>query len=220
MMLFTIENLASGKLEEFEFTRGHLAGGIRLALYSPYAMSILPNLLHEAAANNHYGPLARQSINTLRSLTDALSMGMHNSVLCTEDAPLISQVKVDQDLLKRSYMGNDFYKFIDATCSIWPKGPIDKGFHNLVETDIPVLLLSGSQDPITPPEYAEQAMQKMTNSKHIVVDGQGHIQLSTGCMPTILAKFVESGNFSEIETECLDKVKPEPFFIDFNGPTP
>jgi len=216
----TIENLASGKLESMEFTQSHLAGGIRLSLYSPFTMSILPNLINEAANNGHYGPLARLAINNTRRLTNSISMGMHNSVVCTEDAPVIENVKVDQALLDRSYMGDDFQPFIETTCSIWPRGPIDDGFHDLVTTDIPVLLLSGSQDPVTPPEYAERAMQNMKTSKHIVIQGQGHIQLSLGCMPTLAAQFIEAASFDDIEFNCLEKIKPEPFFIDFNGPTP
>ncbi len=216
----TIENLSTGKLEPMSFTISHLAGGIRMALYSPRTMSILPILLHEAAVNNHYGPLARQSLNTVRNLSSVISTGMHNSVVCTEDAPLAKQVKVDAVLLARSYMGSDFQKHIDTVCGLWPKGPMDDGFHELVATDVPVLLLSGGQDPVTPPEYAEEAMQKMTKSKHIVVPGQGHIQMGSGCMPTILAKFVSTASVEKLQTKCLDKIKPEPFFIDFNGPTP
>ncbi len=215
-----IENLASGKLEEFKFTAGHLALGVRMALYSPMSMSILPSLLHEAASNSHYGPLARQSINAGRSMYNMMAIGMSNSVMCTEDEPYFKNANISNGDLEASYMGSEFMQGLEIVCEIWPKGVIDPGFKELIKTDLPVLLLSGDKDPITPPEYAEQAMQKMSNSKHIVVEGQGHIQMAVGCMPTILAKFVEAASFTEIETDCLHKVKPEPFFIDFNGPTP
>ncbi|MBT8142436.1 MAG: alpha/beta hydrolase [Gammaproteobacteria bacterium] len=216
----TIENMVTGKKEDLLFTSAHLAGGIRMALYSPITMSILPNLLYEAAVNQHYGPLARQSINQTRQIADLMSMGMHNSVLCTEDADKFDDVQIDMSKLENSYLGKDFFDAMKLTCDIWPRGEIDEGFHELVTTDKPVLLLSGSVDPVTPPAYAEQAMQNMRNSNHIVLEGQGHIQMAVGCMPTILAKFIEQASFEEIETECLNKVKPEPFFIDFNGPTP
>ena len=215
-----IENIASGKLEEFTFTDTTLTGGVRLALYSPRSLSILPTLLHEAAANNHYGPLARQAINMTRSMVNAMSIGMSNSVMCTEDAPQFATVQLDQTALERSFMGSDFLEGLKVACSIWPKGPLDEGFHDPVISDKPILLLSGDKDPITPPSYAEETMQQMTNSKHIVVEGQGHIQMGTGCMPTILAKFIDAASFADIDTSCMDKVKPEPFFIDFNGPTP
>ncbi len=215
-----IENIASGKLEEFNFTAATLTGGIRLALYSPISLSILPTLLHEAAANEHYGPLARQSINQTRSMFNAMSIGMSNSVMCTEDAPYFTKVNVDQAEIERSFMGADFLEGLEVACSIWPKGPIDVGFHDPVVSDKPILLLSGTKDPITPPSYAEETMQQMSNSKHIIIEGQGHIQLIVGCMPKIVAKFIEAGSFKDINTSCMDKVKPEPFFIDFNGPKP
>jgi len=153
-------------------------------------------------------------------LVDLMSMGMHNSVLCTEDSDRFDQLDINQNNLENSYLGKDFFDGIKVTCEIWPRGEIDEGFHNLVVSDKPILLLSGSADPVTPPAYAEQAMQKMSNSKHIVIEGQGHIQLPIGCMPTILAKFIETLSFDEIETECMEKIKPEPVFIDFNVPTP
>ena len=215
-----IENIASGKLEDFNFTASTLTGGVRLALYSPRSLSILPTLLHEAAANDHYGPLARQSINMTRSMVNAMSIGMSNSVMCTEDAPQFASIKLDQAEVDRSFMGADFLKGLEIACSIWPKGPIDDGFHDPIISDKPILLLSGDKDPITPPSYAEQTMQQMTNSKHIVIPGQGHIQMHVGCMPKILAKFIDEASFENIDITCMDKVKPDPFFIDFNGPTP
>ena len=215
-----IENLASGKLEEFTFSAGSLTGAVRLGLYSPRSVSILPTLLHEAAANQHYGPLARQSINMTRSLFNAMSIGMSNSVMCTEDAPYFSKITVDQTEIERSFMGTDLLKGLEVACSIWPKGPIDDGFHDPVISDKPILLLSGTKDPITPPSYAEETMQQMSNSKHIVIEGQGHIQMHVGCMPKIIAKFIDAASFEDIDTSCMDKIKPEPFFIDFNGPTP
>jgi hypothetical protein len=149
-----------------------------------------------------------------------MAIGMSNSVMCTEDAPYFDQVNIDRNELAKTYMGEEFLQSLEISCGLWPKGVMDADFKALVETDKPVLLLSGTEDPITPPAYAEHAMQKMSNSKHIIVEGQGHIQMGTGCMPTIIAKFVEAASFEGIETECMKKIKPEPFFIDFNGPKP
>lgn len=216
----TIENIASGKLEVMDFSHAHLAVGIRLALYSPYTVSTLPTMLHEAAVNDHYGPIARQSISMIRNMGDMMSIGMHNAVVCTEDAPFFAGENIDRGALEASYMGTETLDTLTAVCSVWPKGPMDEGFKTPLISDKPVLVLSGTADPITPPAYGELAAQSLNNSLHIIVKGQGHTQLGTGCMPTILAKFVEAASVVGLETACLDKLKPDPFFIDFNGPTP
>lgn len=216
----SIENIATGKLEEMEFTHAHLAVGIRLALYSPYTLSTLPTMLHEAAANDHYGPIARQSISMMRRMGDMLSIGMHNSVVCTEDVPFFDNENIDRSALEATYMGVENVDMLQTMCSVWPTGPIDEDFKTPVVSDKPVLILSGTADPITPPSYGEQAAESLSNSLHIILKGQGHIQLNTGCMPTIVAKFVEAASVEGLEATCLDKLKPDPFFIDFNGPTP
>ena len=45
---------------------------------------------------------------------------------------------------------------IETMCSLWPAGPVDEDFREPLDTEAPVLLLSGEADPITPPEYADQ----------------------------------------------------------------
>lgn len=216
----TIENIASGKLEEIQFTHNHLVAAVRMGLYSPMTVAILPAMLHEAAANEHYAPLARQSINTIRNMSDAMSIGMHNSVMCTEDVPFFASENIDKIKLDATYMGSDIVEMLATMCELWPTGPIDEGFRTPLVSDKPVLLISGTADPITPPEYAELVAQSLSNSKHIVLNGLGHTQLGSGCMPTVMAKFIEAASVNELRTECLDKLKPDPFFIDFNGPKP
>jgi len=62
-------------------------------------------------------------------------------------------------------------------CGVWPRGPVDEDFHEPLEANIPVLLLSGTDDPVTPPAYAEQAKAGLPHSWHIVMQGFGHGQL-------------------------------------------
>ena len=145
---------------------------------------------------------------------------MHNSVMCTEDVPFYASESFDKTKLDATYMGADIVEMIGTMCELWPTGPIDEGFKTQLVSDKPVLLISGTADPITPPAYAELVAQSLSNSKHIVLEGLGHIQLGSGCMPTVMAKFIEAASVNELQTECLDKLKPDPFYIDFNGPTP
>ena len=87
-------------------------------------------------------------------------------------------------------------------------------------TDLPVLLLSGDSDPITPPRYAEMAAVDLTNARHLVSKHQGHGQISVGCTPRLVAKFIDSADPHEIDADCLDRSFAMPFFLDFSGPKP
>ena len=100
------------------------------------------------------------------------------------------------------------------------RGPIDDDFNAPLATDIPVLLLSGTSDPITPPRYAELALVEMSNYRHLANPLQGHGQVAAGCMPKLIADFVAAADPSGLDSSCMDRAFIMPFFVDFSGPTP
>ena len=85
---------------------------------------------------------------------------------------------------------------------------------------MPVLLISGEHDPITPPDYAESVLRGLSNGRHLVAPGQGHTASIRGCMPTLVARFMVDGGSDELDTECLDRLAPTPLMINFNGSAP
>ncbi len=89
-----------------------------------------------------------------------------------------------------------------------------------LDTSLPVLLLSGEADPITPPRYAEMAAVDLQNARHLVGSHQGHGQLAVGCTSRLVAEFVERADPSAIDAACLERSFVMPFFVDFSGPLP
>ena len=87
-------------------------------------------------------------------------------------------------------------------------------------SDIPTLLLSGEADPVTPPADAERAALKLTRHRHLVLKGEGHGQLGTGCMPRLTAEFLDSAAPDKLDASCLKEHTSEPFFISLTGPAP
>ena len=145
---------------------------------------------------------------------------MHNSVVCSEDLPYIDEADVDHDALAASYIGPMQLDALGAICSVWPRGPIDGGFHEPLDTDIPFLLLSGSVDPITPPRYASLAAVNLRNARLITNTDQGHGQAGVGCMPRVMADFVTNLDPVGLDAECLSSIFAMPFFLDYSGPKP
>ncbi len=207
----------TGRPEPLTFGRNEFAAAVRLLAYSPLSISLIPLLVQEAGEQRYQG-LAAQYLMTTISLMDSLSLGMHNSVLCTEDAPFYGGEPVDADLLEASYMGPLQLQALEAICSVWPRGPMDEGFKTPLATDIPVLLLSGTADPITPPAWAELAMAEMGNALHLIGERQGHGQINVGCVPEIVADFIDSADPASLDTQCLERSFVMPFFLDFSGP--
>lgn len=209
----------TGHRISLDFGRNELAAAVRLLAYQPRSMALLPLLIHEAA-NDNYAPLAAQFQMTVSAVVDSLSLGMHNAVMCTEDLPFVNRNDIDFEALEKSYIGALQFAALETICSIWPEGPLDEGFQEPLETDIPVLLLSGSADPITPPRYADLAAVDLADARHLIGDRQGHGQLAAGCMPKIVADFVSTADLAALDDSCMTDAFIMPFFLDFSGPQP
>jgi pimeloyl-ACP methyl ester carboxylesterase len=209
----------SGELRETSFGDGELAAAIRLLSYHPNSVALIPLLVHEAAMGN-YAPLTAQFLMIADSMEDALSLGMHNAVVCAEDVPFIDKNAISREQLEQTYIGPLQEEALEAICSIWPRGVIDDDFKLPVSSDVPVLLLSGEADPITPPYFADQVAATLGNARHLTGAQQGHGQAMRGCMPDILGRFVESASINDLGEACFGRVFAMPFFLDFPGPAP
>ena len=209
----------TGRIEELSFSSNELSAAVRLLAYHPNSVALLPLLVHEAIGGN-FVPLASQYQLIALSFADTLALGMHNSVMCSEDVPFYDDTLINYDGLLASYMGIFQLEAIEAICSIWPVGPVDDEFKVPLDTSLPVLLLSGDADPITPPRYAEMAAVDLQNALHLVGSQQGHGQLAVGCTPQLIADFVDAADPSAVDAECLKRSFVMPFFVDFSGPQP
>ena len=109
-------------------TRNHLVTMTRMLSYSARTASLLPLLIHEAATRGNYGPLAAQAMMAGEDLERMIAMGMHNSVVCSEDAPLFEGA-VDRAALEKTYIGPLMLDGMKAICEVWPRGAVDADFH-------------------------------------------------------------------------------------------
>jgi pimeloyl-ACP methyl ester carboxylesterase len=197
------------------FGEAALVGVARIFSYAPQSAALLPLLLTEAARGRPE-PLLAQAELLLASLGDQLAHGMELSVICAEDADLLTARPEDRDTL----LGNDLADYFHAQCSVWPHGTRPDDFRRPVVSDKPVLLLSGQYDPVTPKRYAEQVAKTLSNSRHLVAKGQGHTPMGAGCMPRLLREFIEKLQPKTLDASCLDALGDTPFFLDYQGPGP
>ncbi len=85
---------------------------------------------------------------------------------------------------------------------------------------MPTLILSGSNDPVTPDRYADQIMKGLAYGKHVIGAGQGHGQLATGCIPRLTAEFVAAGSPTALDDHCVRNIRPTPFMLSRTAPAP
>ena len=206
----TIPNPITGKPLQLTVTSTLLANLIFNTLYVPDLVAMLPFAIHQAYAEGNYAPLITQAY-----LVDAgIYYGMFYAVACTEDAPLLDSKSDEQGLFENSL------QTFQKVCATWPHGEPPQVIHDPVVSDVPVLMLSGEADPITPPWHADQLSDSLHNSLNLIFKGMGHGNSSNECAMKIMASFIETASIKGLDTACVESVTPPPFFVDFSGPQP
>jgi pimeloyl-ACP methyl ester carboxylesterase len=196
-----------------------LNAALRFLSYNATEASLLPTLLHQGAIGN-LAPLASQTIMMSRQIGGQLASGMQNTVICSEDEPLFASSNIDRQRIAQTYQGSDQLDALAEICKVWPRGPVDPGLHSPLHSDVPTLLLSGDADPVTPPDDALRAAQGLRHHRNLVLEGEGHGQVATGCVPTLMASFLDDAVPETLDTSCLKQHHPAPFFVGLSGPSP
>ena len=192
-----------------------LATVVRMFAYGPETAALLP-LSIDAAAHGDVGPLLGQAKLLTGDLGDTMDGGMQYSVICSEDADLLTSRPQDADTI----LGDKMIEAFKTACSIWPHGARPAGFHDPLKSDKPALLMSGQYDPVTPPRYGDEVLKGLSNARHLVLKGQGHNVIGRGCMPRVVDDFIDKLSPKSLDTACLERVGPIPVFVGFNGATP
>ncbi len=215
-----VDDPLTGRKQPMELHYGELAMSLRLLSYATETAALIPLVIQEAAARQNYQPLAAQAMLIERSLVESISFGMHNSVVCTEDAPFYGDLGPLWPKLEDTYLGADQVRALQTICGIWPRGVLDPSLRAPAPSDRPVLLLSGELDPITPPAYAERAARLYPNSRSLVAPGQGHGVVARGCVPRVIGDFVEAGKLDGLDASCMERLGSDAFFVSLLGPPP
>lgn len=202
----------SGAWHETAPNFGHLALLLRLYAYAPQTATLLPWILHEASQGD-YAPLLAQSRMVEGQVTGTIYHGMQLSVMCSEEDAELAAAADDANTV----LGNDFVEFAKAQCAVWPKGERAADFRAPLSGPLPLLALSGQDDPVTPPRYAEAAIAQLPNARHLELKGQGHNVIGVGCMPKLFAQFLESADAKQLDASCLDRLRPLPPFAGTHG---
>lgn len=202
----------TGEFHEDTLTPGEVAGLARLFAYSPLAASVLPLQLKEAS-EGRYETLMAMAKMLRGTMSDQMAMGMQLSVICSEDA---AGFRADPDATD-TLLGNAFADELGAQCAAWPHGAMPADFHHPLTGNVPVLALEGEFDPVTPPRYGEEVVRHLSNARLLVARGQGHNVIGAGCMPKLVARFLDTRDARGLDAQCLSTLPYTPPFTSFNG---
>jgi len=189
-------------LTRFAFTEA-----VRSLMYSVSGSRWVPYLIH-LAYHGTLWPITEVAIEDARTSAEILSWGTLLSVVCAEDVPRIDPADIPR-LTDGTFYGEHRVRTEMAVCEIWPQAPIPASYADPIESEVPVLLLSGTLDPVTPPRWAEEAARHLANSYHLVFPGS-HSK-SEPCVDAITQRFVARGSVVGLNTRCAERISLPPF---------
>lgn len=204
----TVRAPQTGRPTEIRLNRGTLADGLRWLLYAPQTAAAIPLLVHEAARGN-WAPLAEASVNARTGILGLLAGGLLFSVTCSEDLPFIDPATIPQRTTG-SFLGEDRVRSQAAACAAWPHGTPEPNHREPIRSNVPVLVISGERDPVTPPEFGERTLRHLSNALHVVIPGGGHYG-NGSCPVEIEKQFLRRGSVQGLDTSCLARTQPVPF---------
>jgi pimeloyl-ACP methyl ester carboxylesterase len=189
-------------------SRGAFVSALRPLLYQPAIVRQLPSIIHKAFENN-LNPFATVAILMRRAVNQSIARGMAYSVGCSESIPFISEADIERETAG-TYLGDFDVRLYQRNCSTWPHANVGKEFLEPVRSDVPALLITGAEDPATPPSMAEHAAEGLSHSRIVVIPHGTHLTASP-CIDKIIVQFINQGSASGIDNSCVNEIHHLPF---------
>lgn len=175
-----------------------LAHMVRVALYSPSLASKLPLAISRLRDGDTrlFGALNAMIAG---ATSHTMYIGLTLGVLCQEHV-YQGQSEQARRAGKDSFTQDSYYQFWLEACATERQQQAD--YITLPDSlTIPVLMISGTLDPITPEQSAQQALAYLPNAQHIIIPNAGHTNSGRGCMPRLLNEFLLTSNVAD--TQCI-----------------
>lgn len=194
-------------------TAKRFSGLIFMSLYSRDLSVLLPRAIAEAERGDYHLVAALSALAEEQPSFKGISEGMRYTVVCSEDAQFIS----DRDrATSEAFLGMDMLRDFSDACALWPKVALPENYNEPVVSAVPSLLLSGARDPVTPPRWAEMVAKHLSHSLMLVAPGGNHSISMEGCLPKIIAQFIELGSPAGINVDCVKTIVPLPSVLGAN----
>jgi pimeloyl-ACP methyl ester carboxylesterase len=193
----------NGESVKLTITRDLFAGVVRYALYSDLSTRLVPQLIVDAVEGRR-DLLAKALAEYLGpGLASSLSLGSYLSIVCAEDMPFFErppETAGDEPFFFTSSIVDNH----EAVCGRWPHRDAPADFKSPVRSAAPVLLMSGSEDPATSAEAANEISELLEDSRHLVTPGLGHFPMWTDCFVRNVALLVDSGVTGALDESCAE----------------
>ena len=215
-----VRNPQTHVMQTVQLTKEVFAETIRHELYFPAGAAYMPVTI-ERAYNGDYKPLAEMVSQMALFFANVQADGLNLSVSCAEDIPFITEADVAA-YSAGTFEGDVRVRAQQRACKIWDVAPAPAGFQEPVHSDAPMLMISGSDDPAAPPQYAQQALAYLPNARQMLVPGASHDSDLPPCVDTIVVAFVRARSVAGLDLNHCAATYKRPSFVTlaYDEPAP
>jgi pimeloyl-ACP methyl ester carboxylesterase len=185
-------------------TRGAFGEFLRSQMYSAAGQRLVPLMIHFAAAGD-WRWIAPYWLRYREGWYD--DIGLFLSVSCPADVRSIDAATIPA-AAANTFLGDYRVRRQIAACQGWAPGRASRV--TIPAVDVPVLILTGDRDPVTPPRWAELLRSHLRQARTMILANNGHVEPSD-CALALEVAFFDAGSFAHLDDSCAKAIPRPPF---------
>jgi pimeloyl-ACP methyl ester carboxylesterase len=214
-VLVPLAAAASRRVTMLRLSKEVFADRLRQLLYDTAGAAYAPFIVERAYAGD-YAPLATMVQVVTQGLSQELAEGLNLSVTCAEDVPFITEKDVAVTSAD-TFEGDLRVRAQQRACRIWDVATAPRSFVQPVRSDAPILMISGTDDPASPPRYAREALRDLPNARILLIRNASH-GTETRCGDRIIVEFIRARSAKDLDLRsCESEYQRPPFARSMEG---
>lgn len=189
---------------------GHrIAQGILMLNSQTPTVSLIPMFIHKLA--NGETEFVRSFLWAIGPPTGNFSWALGTSIFCMEYSDFAEEDIVfpgvdpayEEAIVTQAFGA----RTIARTCEMWGVEPVASQFKVPVQSEVPVLLMAGALDSLTPPAWAHEVAETLANATVIEIEGFAHSPtFASECTAMIGLQFLHDPSTAP-DDSCLADLK-------------
>ncbi len=195
------------KIQGYDFTGDDFAWAMLMTFYQTKTVKLIPLALKEFASGNDSLLLKWLSVLHSENQYGKPNDFQNKAITCYECKP--KNYHETPQALERKYphlkslSGKDYMEI----CQIFRPEHPNESFHKPVESNIPILVMSGEYDPGTPTSFALATVEKLSNATLVIVPNASHAAMHYNeCTFMLVENFLENPGKSK-DTKCINETE-------------
>jgi len=157
----------------------------------------------------------------IAGVSEGYGNGMSAAIRCNDGYVHASADIIEADMAENPRLAGmigtvEGARLMADTCEAHGLAPRDRADYQLVQSDLPALIINGDWDPVTPPPLAERIAPGFTNGRLIITPFAGHgpTRSMGECGGEVMTAFFDDPA-AELDAACLEEGVPAPAYAEY-----